>query len=158
MQKLDDIWCVAQVYSVDPQAESNTATLPPEIQKLIHSFANLFAEPLGLPPSRYLDHTIPLLQGAQPFRLKRYKYTPALKDEIEKQVAKLLKSQMIQEGSSPFSSPVLFIGQEEKWRMEVVCGFQKAQCLHNQKHDFPFLSLRNCLRSCMGPSGSLLWT
>jgi hypothetical protein len=41
--------------------------------------------------------------------LKPYRYTPAQKDEIEKQVIQLLKTNMIKESASPFASPVLLV-------------------------------------------------
>ena len=48
--------------------------------------------PTGLPPSRNCDHSIPLIAGARPFQLRPYRYPPHLKDEIETQVADMLKS------------------------------------------------------------------
>lgn len=45
----------------------------------------------GLPPQRKFDHAIPLMPGAQPVNIRPYKYRPAQKDEIECQVAEMLK-------------------------------------------------------------------
>jgi hypothetical protein len=64
--------------------------LPAEIQLLLDQFAILFEEPAGLPPSRACDHQIPLLPGARPVNIRPYRYPPALKTEIEKQVADML--------------------------------------------------------------------
>lgn len=61
-----------------------------------------------------MTHSIPLLPGSQPFRLRPYKYTPAQKDEIEQQVAQLLRSKMIHESSSPFASPALLVKKKKK--------------------------------------------
>jgi len=78
----------------------------------------LFAEPSGTPPVRCIDHTIPLLPGTQPFRIRPYRYTPAQKDEIEKQVAHLLKHHMIQRSNSPYASPVLLVNKKTgEWRL-----------------------------------------
>jgi hypothetical protein len=50
--------------------------------------------------------------------LKPYRYTPAQKDEIEKQVIQLLKTNMIKESASPFSSPVLLVKKKTgDWRL-----------------------------------------
>jgi hypothetical protein len=70
-------------------------------------FASLFHKPTSLPPPRSYCHSIPLLLGATPFRLRPYRYNPAQKDEIERQVTGLLQSGMIQPSSSPFASPII---------------------------------------------------
>lgn len=72
----------------------------------------MFDEPSGLPPAREFDHAIPLIPGAQPVNLRPYRYNPAQKDEIEKQVAEMLKQGVIQPSSSPLFVSCL-IGAEE---------------------------------------------
>jgi hypothetical protein len=47
--------------------------------------------------------------GATPFAIRPYRYTPALKDEIERQVQDMLQERLIQHTTSPFSS----LGQKE---------------------------------------------
>ena len=109
MEKQDLVWGIAELYSAEQSAEPVAQTVPPEIQELVTQFADLFDEPSGTPLYSSLTHSIPLLPGVQPFRLKPYRYTPSQKDEIEKQVAHLLKSNMIQESTSPFASPALLV-------------------------------------------------
>jgi hypothetical protein len=60
--------------------------LAPRIQSIVSQFAEVFADPVGLPLSRQCDHAIPLIPGANPFTVRPYRYPLALKDEIEKQV------------------------------------------------------------------------
>lgn len=77
----------------------------------------MFDEPTGLPPSRVFDHSIPLLSGAQLVNLRPYRYNPAQKDEIERQVVDMLCQGVIQSSSSPFSSPVLLVQKKDgTWR------------------------------------------
>ena len=109
MEKDEAIWGAVAVYSVDSSSTVVVTPLPAEILELVDQFHDLFAEPSGVPPSRSLTHSIPLVPGTQPFRLRPYRYTPAQKDEIEKQIVQLLKSNMIQESSSPFASPALLV-------------------------------------------------
>lgn len=117
MQKLDEVWCMIQVNTIEEQ-EQLLETVPVQIQQLIDKFADLFAEPTGIPPSRSMTHTIPLMLGTQPFRLRPYRYTPSQKDEIEQQVAHLLKTNMIQKSSGPFASPVLLVKKKTgEWRL-----------------------------------------
>lgn len=95
--------------------------LPEEVEALINKFAHLFEEPQGLPPSRPFDHAIPLIPGAHPVNLQPYRYTPAQKDEIEKQIAALLKQGVVQHSSSPYASPVLLVQKKDgTWRLCVV--------------------------------------
>ncbi|WVZ83410.1 hypothetical protein U9M48_030560 [Paspalum notatum var. saurae] len=64
----------------------STRDIPPFIQSVLDQHTTVFEVPHGLPPSRSVDHCIPLIDGAQPFVIRPYRYSPALKTEIEKQV------------------------------------------------------------------------
>lgn len=150
LQKDDAIWCVVQLYSLskEKQNQASSVVLPKEIQKLIDQFKGLFAEPSGLPPSRVYDHTIPLITGAQPFKLRPYRYTPAQKDEIEKQVLHLLKNQMIQESSSPFASPVLLVKKKNgEWRLCV--DFRRLNA-YTIKNRFPLPIIEELFEELVG--------
>lgn len=106
-----------------------------EIQKLLKEFAGIFTEPVGLPPQRACDYAIPLLPGAQPFRLRPYRYTPEQKDEIEKQVDEMLWSGVIQHSSSPFASPVLIVRKKDmSWRL---CVDYRKLNSYTVKNKFP---------------------
>jgi hypothetical protein len=93
---------------------SSTVQLPPhKVQSLIDQFSVLFEDLADLPPSRACDHEIPLLPGANPLNIRPYRYPPALKTEIEKQVAEMLQKGIIQPSTSPFSSPVLLVKKKD---------------------------------------------
>lgn len=138
LQKKEDIWCVVQVYAIEAEQDTVKAsenTYAPEIQKLVQQYAHLFSEPTGVPSSRSMAHSIPLLAGTQPFRLRPYRYTPAQKDEIEQQVAKLLKNHMIQESTSPFASPALLVKKKNgEWRL---CVDYRRLNAYTIKNKFP---------------------
>lgn len=93
--------------------ESSVSLLPSEVQQLISQFGVLFEEPSSLPPSRACDHEIPLVAGARPVNVRPYRYPPALKDDIEKQVADMLSKGTIQHSTSIFSSPVLLVKKKD---------------------------------------------
>lgn len=109
IMKKDEIWCAVQLYALDSEDLSIAKLLPPQFQELLHHYYVLFTEPSGTPLVRCINHTIPLMSGSQPFRLRPYRYTPTQKDEIEAQVAHLLQHQMIQRSVSPYASPVLLV-------------------------------------------------
>jgi hypothetical protein len=53
------------------------------------------------------------LVGATTFAIRPYRYTPALKDEIEKHVQDMLQVGLIQHNNSHFSSPVLLVKKKD---------------------------------------------
>lgn len=93
-------------------SSEETVSLP-SVQQLIDEFSDLFHEPMELPPWCHYDHRIPLVPGAPPVAVRQYRYKPALKDEIEKQVAEMLQSGLIQPSSSTFTSPVLLVRKKD---------------------------------------------
>jgi hypothetical protein len=62
-----------------------------EIQTLMAEFSS-FHPPTQLPPSRAYDHAI---AGAAPVYPRPYRFAPAVKDEIEKQVQEMLSTGLI---------------------------------------------------------------
>lgn len=80
---------------------------------MVDSFSGLFADPIGLPPSRPCNHSIPLIPSAQPVFTRSYRYPTALKDEIEGQVGDMLAQGIIQPSASPFSSLVLLVKKKD---------------------------------------------
>jgi hypothetical protein len=98
----------------------STVQLPEEVQSILQKFQTVFAEPVGLPPRRLCDHSIPLVPGAQPVNKRAYRYTPQLKDEIEKQIQEMLASGVIRISTSAFSSPIILVRKKDNsWRIVV---------------------------------------
>lgn len=50
------------------------SAIPEEIFALLEKYSQNFEVPTELPPSRYVDHVIPLQEGDVPFKLKPYRY------------------------------------------------------------------------------------
>jgi hypothetical protein len=88
-----------------------------EVWLLIDQFAMVFEVPTDLLPPRSCDHSIPLVEGARVVTSRPYRFAPALKDEIERQVQEMLKNGLIQCSNSPFSSSVLLVKKkDDTWR------------------------------------------
>lgn len=138
MEKQDSILYTVQVCSID-SATLADQDWPPEIKELISQYSSIFEEPTGLPPARSGDHQIPLIPGAQPFRLRSYHYNPAQKEEIEKQIHEMLHKGWIQFSSSPFSSPILLVKKKTgDWRLCVDFRHLNALTIKN-KYPLPII-------------------
>lgn len=109
---------VVAVHQLEPVSQSVTdLKLPSPLLALLSEFLTVFEPPSGLPPSRYCDHSIPLIPGASPVKVRPYRYPPAVKDEIERQIKVMLQSGIVQPSVSPFSSSVLLVKKKDNtWR------------------------------------------
>lgn len=109
---------VEQLLTLQVVANVPETSVPACINQLVDKYQGLFQKPVGLPPRRLVDHVISLLSGAPTFRLRPYRYTPQQKNEIEKQVQKMLDSGIIQQSTSPFASHVLLVKKKDReWRL-----------------------------------------
>lgn len=97
---------VGLVHSV---TKPEQAAVQPEIQQLLTEYKHLFKESTTLPPERQYDHHIDLIPGAQPVNVRHYRYAPAQKSEIEKQLTEMLRNGTIRSRTSPYRSLVLLV-------------------------------------------------
>jgi hypothetical protein len=115
LQATNDIWALA-VLETTPSSSADHE-IQPDVAKLLTEFADVFAEPQGLPPHRQYDHALTLEAGAQPPNIKPYRYSPAQKDEIESQVLEMLRTGVITHSMSPYAAPVLLVKKKDSsWR------------------------------------------
>ena len=91
-------------------ADSDSASaLSGQLDDLIAQFADIVAEPSGLPPDRGIEHVIPLEYGAEPPFKRMYRLSPAELIEVKRQVTELLQKQLIEPSVSPYGAPILFV-------------------------------------------------
>jgi len=92
-------------------------TAVPELAEHIaasrRAYADVFAEPSGLPPDRGVEHVVPLVPDAQPEFKCMCKLSPAELEEVNRQVTDLLLRQLIEPSTSPWSSPILFVKKKD---------------------------------------------
>ncbi|XP_048527388.1 uncharacterized protein LOC125506673 [Triticum urartu] len=116
----NDIWYMA-VLDLPRAPEPPATKIPPSVQSVLTDFADVFAdvfaEPKGLPPHRRYDHAITLVDDARPANSRPYRYSPLQKDEIERQVREMLELGVIEHSMSPFAAPVLLVKKKDStWR------------------------------------------
>ena len=87
------------------------------MQLVTQQFAGVFKIPSRLPPLRSKQHQITLKSGSNPVSVRPYLYPHIQKAEIERLVADMLHTGIIQPSRSPFSSPVLLVKKKDvSWR------------------------------------------
>jgi hypothetical protein len=132
MLHTNEVWAMAVL---DPTPSSQKTTLSPDLQALLTEYQTVFSEPNELPPRRALDHAITLETSAQPVNSRPYRYSPLQKDEIERQVAEMIRSGVVTTSMSPFASPVLLVKKKDgSWRFCV--DYRKLNSL-TIKNKFP---------------------
>ncbi|WVZ14926.1 hypothetical protein V8G54_012492 [Vigna mungo] len=88
-----------------------------ELVLLLNKYKVVFYVPSGLPPSRSQNHSIPLLQGSTPVKVRPYRYPHSQKQHIEIMVQDMLTAGLIVPSTSPFSSPIILVKKKDgTWR------------------------------------------
>ena len=91
---------------------------------LLKEFVNVFQPPMGLPPSRHIDHSIHLIPGSALPNAPTYWLAPTEIEEMEKQLTELINSGHIQPSSSPCTSPAFFIPKRDTLDMRLVTDYR----------------------------------
>jgi hypothetical protein len=102
-----------------PSAPTLLATTADDtlINGLLHTFADVFTEPIGLPPTQGREHHIVLKLGSSPVAVRPYRYPAAHKDELEQQCAAMIDQGIVRRSDSAFSSPVILVKKPDGlWR------------------------------------------
>jgi hypothetical protein len=134
LEALEEINAICHLLQLREVREAeDRVPYPSSIQDMLTEFAVLFEEPQGLPPRREFDHSITLLPGSRPVNLRPYRYNPEQKDEIEKQIAEMLRQGIIRFSTSPFASPVLLVQKKDgTWRFCIDFRYLNALTLKNR--------------------------
>lgn len=121
---------------------------PPQVQKLLMEYADLFEEPKTLPPQRTLDHTIPLAPGATPPQCRPYRVPQHQKQEMEEQIKKLLAAHFIRHSQSPYAAPVILVKKKDG-SMRLCTDFRRLNAL-TVKNKFPIPVIEDLLDELHG--------
>lgn len=123
-------------------------TVPQPVQHLLDKYSDVFEEPKQLPPSRSLDHTIPLIPGAEPPQLRPYRLPHYQKTEMENQVKELLENNIIRPSQSPFASPAILVKKKDK-SFRLCIDFRKVNSI-TVKNKFPIPIIEDLLDELHG--------
>jgi hypothetical protein len=86
-----------------------------DMVSLVNRYSEIFREdlPPGLPMSRPIEHSISLVDGAQPVYLRQYRLSWKDQAEIDRQVEEHLAAGRIRRSTSPFNAPSLLVGKPD---------------------------------------------
>lgn len=95
------------------------------IYRIINEFPELFYLPgVELPGTNLVQHDIPTIDDI-PVIHKQYRYPPVHKQEVRRQLEKLLTAKVIKNSSSPYNSPLWIVPKKRdaqgnrQWRMVI---------------------------------------
>ena len=101
--------CVA-LFLVRPINQDNqTKPIPLSMAPLLHDFVDVYTQPMGLPPSHSIEHTLDLIPGDSFPNAPSYYNALQEAVEIECPIGQLLNSDLIPPSSSPSVSPTFII-------------------------------------------------
>lgn len=133
-------------------AEDELLELPdnmdPKLALLLHTYRGVFATPNGLPPQRDHNHAITLQPDSKPVKVRPYRYPHSQKEQIELMVKEMLEQGIIQNNTSPFSSPIVLAKKKDgKWRF---CTDYRALNAITVKDSFPMPTVDELLDELYG--------
>ncbi|XP_066382289.1 uncharacterized protein [Miscanthus floridulus] len=92
--------CWRSVAPPTPPRLHSTSVAEPLLEELLAAFADVFAEPRGLPPVRGRAHRILLKPGTEPVAVRPYMYPAAHKTELEQQCATMIANGIVRRSDS----------------------------------------------------------
>ncbi|WVZ24525.1 hypothetical protein V8G54_003069 [Vigna mungo] len=131
---------IVELYSLQihsyPTRNDQLLDLPdnmePELVLLLHQYKTFFDILNGLPPDRQQNHSIPLVEGASPVKVRPYRYP----------------HRIIIPSTSPFSSPIIFVRKkDDTWRF---CTDYRALNVITVKDSFPIPTVDELLDELYG--------
>ena len=137
---------ISSLPSQQPAAEGVAYTLSQQLDSVETDFADVFAEPSGLPPDRGIEHVIALEPDAQPPFKRMYRLSPSELVGVKRQATELLQKQLIEPSVSPCGAPLLFV-LKKGGELCMVIDYRALNKL-TVKIDILYLALTICLISC----------
>uniref|UniRef100_A0A388KKV7 Reverse transcriptase n=1 Tax=Chara braunii TaxID=69332 RepID=A0A388KKV7_CHABU len=96
------------MYLVYVSEKGEAVKTPPEIERVVAKFPDLFEEPTGV-VEREVVHAIEIIPGSKTPKGRIYRMVPTELDELRRQLKELTEKGWIRPSTSPYGSPVLFV-------------------------------------------------
>ncbi|GBG65889.1 hypothetical protein CBR_g54180 [Chara braunii] len=96
------------MYLVYVSEKREAVKTPPEIERVVAKFPDLFEEPTGVVDGEVV-HAIEIIPRSKTLKGRIYRMAPAKLDELRKQLKELTEKGWIRPSTSPYGSPVLFV-------------------------------------------------
>jgi len=78
-----------------------------ELFDILDKYADCFLDVPGL--TTRVEHTVDLMPGFKPKRMREYAVPESLKHEVERQIDEMLRNGVIEESNSPMASPLVCV-------------------------------------------------
>lgn len=96
------------------------------ITNIIEEYQDIFHLPNeNLSYSKIVKHTIPTLSDTAPINIRPYRLPQIQKEEIDKQMEKLLEDKIISPSKSPWNFPLLVVPKKGTTKFRVVVDYRK---------------------------------
>ena len=139
---------VHKILTLDAAHDHIPVSKLPALNSLLKEFGDVFSKGLhDIGRTNILDFEIHT-GNASPIRQKSYRHSPTQKEEIEKQLDEMLKSDIITQSKSPWASPVLLVKKSDgTWRFCI--DFRKLNAV-TTKDSFPMPNITDLLEQLNG--------
>ena len=141
--------CTSLLYVVreldDAKNNSMIPNAPKRYEEVLKKYQHLFRSELPdkPPPDDLPKHSIDILPDASPINTAAYGLTFEKQVEQKKQIKDLLDKGLIRPSSSPWGSPVLFVGKPDgSWRM---CIDYRGLNDRTAKNTYPLPKIQECV-------------
>lgn len=118
------------------------------MQKILQNYSPVFSTPTTLPPKRAIDHVITFTPQAKVINQGPYRLSHHQKDAMESIIQDMIKSKVIRDSNSPYSSPALLMKRKDMtWRL--VNDFKKVN-ERTVKNKYPIPVIEDLLDELKG--------
>ena len=132
--------------------DSIISIVPLEVNNFLDDFLDMVPNelPSELPPLRDIQHAIDLVSCSQLPNIPNYRMNPKEREELNRQVERLLERGFVKHSHSPFAVPALLKPKKDgSWRM---CVASRAINKITIKYRFPIPLLKDMLDLLAGSS------
>jgi hypothetical protein len=112
-------------------------------------FPKIFEAPTGVPPQRPYDMKIEMIPGAKPPHFNHYRVTPLEDAEMRRQLELLQDDGWIQDSSSPFAAPILFVKKPGSEKLRLCVDYRALNSVTN-KDRYPLPHMDDLLNEVHG--------